>query len=809
LSLTTLTACGSGAGKGSNEPPSTVGSPAKLQERSVDEQPEVAVIVRSGDPRAGLSFVIGNDASLEDSLLLSALLTTRLEKRSLRFDVRLSLDIISIVGALETIESVKPIVRAVDECIRAEIGTKDVAVSAFVSNYQRLRQLYRAEETALERRGCLGELDVSSPVEPSVNGEMVKRLERLRRRLYTVKNAHWGVVGSETMVGAVVEALKTVPPWPTTRVTMGRWPTADGVALVKASSNRCSLVVRTNDAEQAFALSRAVNSEQGETFEILSGRFPGYRVVQSHPTAMTRGGCLRVEIEALQRREAPAISELLSVTRVISDAIRQRVPQGHDTRLTKGLAALEQPEPISASMLAGEVSLSTAETVQPERFFLQIQTESVPEGTTLTQKKFLDELLGVVPERTKLPVLTRVESGQGKMYALLASSCVPPLEPKRLVGSSSLFLSAMASRYSGVDGVTLQPWISAEGGGLFAFTGKRYDEETTRQQAERLGRALGRAATSLIADNDAFWQQRAARLFQLGPGPRPALWHAIQSLAPEHPGLVAPEGVYSTIESIAPLELRERQLLWQSQGLRLAVVLSDSANEAESVARAISRWGLPLQGSLGNCTLEQVEPPAVGSIEVENARGNSGDASIALSIALPAGDGLPSVYAYWLLRLLTQPNGLLEKLSYESGVPAQFDATVVGGPKRRGIVFVVGAPAAQTETALDALKKLFEAMANGSKPDELGYSKLESWFREREYARRSDPRQRLIELWTYAGRTPETSESSFRAYLRRAFTDGQAMVVRATSKPEKSQVEPKNGVDPTSSKSRRKGKSAL
>jgi hypothetical protein len=748
--------------------------------------------------------VLGITANQEGTLALAALLAARLENQSIRFEVRPALDVISVVGAIQSASTVEHIVKALDECLRAEVRGSELSSPAFVTQLKRLSYLDRAREVALDRRGCLDETEAANPVAFVGNMDSVKLLERHRRSAFTEQNARWGVVGSEAIVGAVLKALENVPVWPTDRVAVGQWPKKNSATFVKASPNRLSLVVRTSDAERAFAVSRELNGEQGETAEILAGRFTGLHITLARPTAMNHGGCLRVDFDATQQQDPVTYAEFLGAARVITGAVRDWAPRRDATRHAMVLAALEQPDPVWASQLAAEVSLSKSESTQNDHFFLQLQTAETPPQTP---EKLLEEVLSAA-SHSPLEVLTRIEAGQGKMYALLASPCVPALESKRLVGSSALFLSAMAKRYTGFDGVTLQPWISPEGAGLVASTGKLQADETTYAQAERLGRALARAATSLPPNNDVFWQYRATSLGRSGPGPRPALWQALQALAPEHPGLVAPEGVYSTIEGIEPLELRERQRQWQTQELRLALLLSDTISAADRISKAIARWGVPPQRNTNGCPIAQVESALSGTTQVEADTASTGDAAVTMSIRLPSGDGLSSIYAYFLLRLLTAPTGLFEKLGRDTPLTAQFDATIVGGTKRRGLLVAVGTPADKADTVVEALKKLFVDLGNGSAPATLDYAELEAWYREREDGQRSDPRQRLVELWTHASSAPVTSEVSFRTYLRRAFTEGEMMVVRTTPKPEKVQDRPQTGPTPSAPKSRGKAKSA-
>lgn len=810
--LLSVVACGPNARVPTRTEASNSGHSATLQERHVDERPEVAIIVRSGDPRAGLSLVLGAPVNVRDLFALSALYALRLEKAALPFEVRPSIDTIAIVGPLETAESTGKTVAVIDACVRTAVQPMELNSPRFGESFKRIADAYSVFERERERSACFdGSSDRTFDPRSSDSSDRsvtVQALESLRRGIFSYNNARWGIVGDERTVATVVEAIEHGPAWSSVSKPKERRAFDSRARISKNAQNHATLIVKFPSVNQAFELQRGLSKSPNEVLEILAARCPRLRLGSVRSTSMIDGGCLRIDWDANAPLETNLEDEFVEAAQVVIDSIRANDLATEVSQFAKVQAVLEVSEAPLAAQLAAEISLSKDSTQIASNYF-DVQLTDAPKRSS---EQLAVELLPPKFSANRIETVTQIESGQGRMYALLASPCIPTFEPKRLVGSAALFLSVAAERFSGFDGVTLEPWVSSEGAGLVASTGKLHWDESTQAQAERLGRALGRAASTLPVNNEAFFRARAETLVRLGSRPMPALWQAVQSLAPEHPGLVAPEGVYSTIEAISPEELRERQRYWQSGELRLAVSLSDTPAAADRIASVISRWRGVVSRSSGGCRLEAMEPATAGNVQLALESAKSGDAAVTVSIRLPAGDGTSAAYAQWLLRLMAASGGWLEGISVDAPGAMRLEATVVGGPKRRGLIIAIGGPTEKAESVAAAVSHLFRELGSGNVPGPLDYKSLDGWYRARELHRRSDPRKRLVELWTGPSTgvaTPsEPSEAGFRTYLRRAFTEGEVTIVRATAKPEKTQDPPRGQSKATLGKGRAREKAA-
>jgi hypothetical protein len=294
----------------------------------------------------------------------------------------------------------------------------------------------------------------------------------------------------------------------------------------------------------------------------------------------------------------------------------------------------------------------------------------------------------------------------------------------------------------------------------------------------------------------------------MGLKPSEGLWQAILSLAPEHPGLIAPEGVYSTLIALSPTELRERHLQWQKSAFKLAVLSSDTPQASERIANTIARWRGPIGTLTNECRLDKIEPPISRDIQVEFDPANSENAAVTVAVPLPPGEGPEAIYAQFLLRLLVQSKGVIERISVDVPILTRPEVTLVGSTKRRGLIVTFGGPPEKGGIIVEALKKWFVDLGNGSIPSGFDYAGLEGWYRERETLRRTDPRQRLVELWKGTKLQAATSDAGFRAYLRRAFSEGTRSFVRATPRPEKAIATPRSLPKQPPPKTRSRSKTA-
>jgi hypothetical protein len=781
-------ACGPSTRLGRSLESPTQGQSAVLQERHVEERPEVAVVVRAGDPLAGLALVLSVNTTARELIAFVALLEVRLERAALKFKVHPSVDTIAIVGPILGSEDAEKLIKAIDGSVRKEVQNSEVRSASFREHFAKQLELFRATELAVERRGCLADTFEPSTLALEENDESIKKLEALRRQVFSRINARFGLVGSETVITKAIDTVENVEKWPNFTQSFGANLDAVQVSQSKSTPGRASLVVRTKDANRAFALAREMSNTRGDLAERIRARFPNLLFSVFRTSALSRGACLRIDLEEVKGSDSAEEGDLIEAARTLVDTIRDDSPLRDVSDFAKVQAVLEQPDPEIAARIAAEILLSKQDVEASDRFYIELGSKESSQRPLEQIQKYLRE----PSPHQRIETVTQIESGQGRMYALLASNCVPALEPPRLVGSSALFLSAITENFSGIDEVTLKPWVSPEGAGIVAYTGKMSPNETTFEQAERLGRALGRAVSSSIKNNESFWRTRSIAMERMGLKPSEGLWQAILSLAPEHPGLIAPEGVYSTLVALSPMELRERHLQWQKSALKLAVLSSDTPQASERIANTIARWRGPIGTLTNECHLDAIEPPLSRDIQIEFDPANAENAAVTVAVPLPPGEGAEAAYAQFLLRLFVQSKGVIDRISVDVPITTRPDVTLVGSTKRRGLIVTFGGSPEKGGIIVEALKRWFVDLGNGSIPSGFDYAGLEGWYRERETLRRTDPRQRLVELWKGTKLQAVTSDAGFRAYLRRAFSGGTLSIVRATPRPEKNIATPQS-----------------
>jgi len=783
---------------------------AMLEQRHLDARPAVAAITRSGDPRPGLALAFAVDAKLDEILGLSAVLSVRLQKLTPLGEVLPRIDTIAIVGSPSTLAEATAFVAQIDLAIRSEVRPEELTNPLFRENFLRLSQSVHIADLDRARSGCLGDPPRSVPFETLADTDRAKLLEESRRRVFQEQKARWGIAGSDRVVDAIVRAVESAPAWPSVTATDRLSPLKNSVTFRRGILSLVALEIRASRADHSFALARELSEPRSDLRIMLANRFPGLRVETVHAFALVHGGCLQANVVGDTASDALSERELISAVRAIL-ATRSRIYDSSAGATVQ--VALEQTDASRAALLAAEAALNQPSATVLDQVSVGVETRANlmahAAGETVKSEELFDSQANTAFAFQKL---VRVENGQGQIHALLATSLLPGFEPKRGVGAMSLLLGSAAERHTGEEGVALTPWISPDGAGLLASTGKRDRAETSHEQAARLGRVLGRALTSMPLDTDFIWRERSAALARLGKAPRPALEQALLALAPDHPGLVSPQGLYSTIEATNPLELRARGLHWLAQELRLAVLANDGASMADDVERSIASYLAPYRYDAKHWVTDAIEPARTGDTTVEVPSRDSVDAAFTVCLRLPSGQGLPAIYADWLLRLLTADSGVLSRWTSERKLFSRFDAVIVGGPRLRGLILAGGVPGVSPISELNAIKSLLAELATGSEPKEVSFDELQRWSRERQFRRLSNPRQRLIDLWLNDAPAPSPDEAGFRAYLRSAFAGADVMIVRATPKPEKPELPRPKSVKSTgltNGKSRTRGSSVM
>jgi hypothetical protein len=466
---------------------------------------------------------------------------------------------------------------------------------------------------------------------------------------------------------------------------------------------------------------------------------------------------------------------------MIGAELRRLARQLPDDELAT-LSVVEEADPRRAAALAALLAMSRETKKDLDRFRIEIDAGSQLETShpTSEQQRMLAEIATSALPLGTLPLVHVVERGQGSLYALVASPCAAWKESGKTVGATGLLIRAIASRYHEIHAVTIDPWISANGVGLIAHTRRLSVEETPAQQAARLGEALGRVLATLRLEPNDLWRTRNDLLPRLGPGPRPALWHALQALSPQYPGLVLPEGTFASIQAVSLGELQERRGELLRMPLRLAVLENDGAEQGGVLRHALMRWLSLLRLETDQCpVLTQQEALQAGEHRIESRFPDPDDAAVTIAMTLPALLPSDEAHADLLLRMLNRPSGWLAQRMRDNKIVASVAARVVGGSQRRGLVVAIGATPSSIDAATASIRELFKELGTATLPQPSNIAEAIAETQQANRIRRMDPRVRLEDLWLSRGRIEGLDDVSFRNYLKRAFAGSNMLLVRS------------------------------
>jgi hypothetical protein len=375
----------------------------------------------------------------------------------------------------------------------------------------------------------------------------------------------------------------------------------------------------------------------------------------------------------------------------------------------------------------------------------------------------------------------RVEQGQGELWLLLASPCGVLSEGETDAGMTALALmTALASRSPSSRGVTLDPWIAADGVGVMAHA-PRLARETSREHTARVAEEAARALAVFPFAPSPFATARAALLGRIGDGIAPdgkAMGAIAAALVPGHPSRLAPLGSW---DQLAKAGLEGASLRWGSLNggpLRLAVLANDGPEQAEDAARIVDRWVVRTPQPRACSPAEAPPSPKAGTLSVTIAS-SSPLAQALIGVPVPKQGAEDAAFGELLLAGLGGSEGWLAKALGSPSIAATAEARLVGGANGAALIVDVRAGEASLEGAVAQVRGLFDRLrqgAIGAADFERSAAQRERWDVEASL----DPRRRLVELWRdkKALKTAPSLEA-LRAWAAASLRDDKLVVVLA------------------------------
>ncbi|MBK7582162.1 MAG: hypothetical protein IPI67_18390 [Myxococcales bacterium] len=736
--------------------------------RTLDDRPAIGLVERDGDPRGAVAIAVAHDFGSEASAGLAQLLKARLVRAGFsQIDARPS----ALGFVLTTLVTSPADAAHFVEAVSAALATP-ITDAELPRTLPRVPTLTGAAQTAVF--ACSGELGATAsggsgaPEPPDA-----RALEAWRARLLSPGAVAFSAVGKRALLDALATAVASTPRMGGQPTLNDKWPDADVVGAVPSAQGRLTLAYRLGDPARALEVARLFatpGSVLSARLLALDGDFRLDRVVA---TSHVRGACLRVDVRSASNQPRPrdvarAASVVDEETRPLLDG-RAGEPQTLDDAVVRpshpgDAAAAAAWRALAARLPGGQTRRAVS------------WLGAVPADGNMSFERALTSL-EAARQRSTLERRARIETGQGELFALVASPCGTLSESGDDAGLHLALARAIAQKREGFSGVSIEPWITPDSVGLLAHAPRASASESADQHARRIGDALGRALVATrIAGTDVA-ETKADLLQEIGPAGQQGYFAALDAASGGHPSWLDPRGTWRAVSALETATLDARRRLLLSGPLRLAVLANSSTTQAEHTAAALERWTRPYRSEVGACAAGAMNAAKSGELSVEIGSDNPPRTYLVLPLAR-AVSGVERE-AEWTVFLLNRSGGWLEQtLGNESASRAR--ASLLGGKSARVLMIEVQAPDADRDAALAKVRSLMQRLSKGGATS-ADADAARRHFEARDAERALDPRARVVDLWRGAG-PPRADAGSWKRFQTQLGAAPE-LVVHAKTRP--------------------------
>jgi hypothetical protein len=766
---TLLSGCG-GPSAAVSAAENAAGSPVEV--RAGHDYPSLSLVARDGDPFAAIAFAAAHDGGATISAWLGALIDER-GRRALAHgvEVRPNGNGVVVRVRVDTPAQARQAVAFARDAL-----SRPVTPAEFGRIAERVRanSPVRAFVSASERAAgeCVGELGTARPGEkPSAPD-----FEKWRASIFSSESVAFAAVGRRAVLDAAAEALRDGAAWPDGNGPEDPWPVADvsGAYAVEGTGRTLSVALRVGDAARALEAAKALGARRSAISSHAVALDPSWSVDRVVATTRPRGACLRIDLRAKAGSATPLLSAA-EVGALTLDEAARALEEAKGAVFSLDRPVLESWDPRNAAAIAAWHALSGRREQGPRR---SVVSYAHPPSDTDGDARFPGLLARAATERraASFDVRRQSEPGQGELWLLLASPCATATETTRSAGVSALAIRTLAATAMDVDGVHIEPWVSAEGIGLLSHGPRAFASESPARHAARVAAALGRAlAGAQIGDEDV-GLARTALQAELDPETEP-LWPVVlEALSPKHPSLLDPRGTWQSITDLSTqaAEIERHAVLRGS--LRLALLGPDAAARSGDALLELTRWLHPDRARNARCPALPPLAAHPGEYEVDAPAATAGARAV-IAVTLPLGNtgGVP-LEAEYTAYLLNRAGGWLERAVRAPGLAARAEATVLGGADAAALAIEVAAPGPTAKPAAAQIRALLSRLSDGTvTADELAQARAA--YDEMHAAQQVDPRRRVVELWLarIAAKAPDLA--SLRAFHRQAFAAERHVIV--------------------------------
>jgi hypothetical protein len=731
--------------------------------RADDNRPRLGLVLRDGDPAAGVAVAIAHDLGGSASSWLGALLQLRLEAAGTRAEVRPSGNALVLRTSARTPKDVERAVTAASNALKTPFTEQDRG---------RARERFKAAPTArawtskadAAVSACIGE---TGDAAPALNPSLAD-LERFRTSVLSTESVAFAVVGPRALLDAGEDALKDTDGWPKHRVLQDGWPAADAFGFTR-------FAVRTADAAKAVAAGRSLGARDSPLSVHLAALDPAWSVQRAAAAARPRGACVRVDLAPLASvAPEPADLEGVAALALAELGIELDVPSEGAWILDQ--SALSASDARDAAAIAAWRALTGVLDPGPNRAFVAALARP---GDGQTDDGLTRGIARAVQARgeASVDVVRLTEGGQGEQWMLLANPCATASESTRDAGRRALVVRTLAEKASGAAGVQIEPWVSTSGIGLLAHAARQGPAETPEAQAERIASALGRSLAGATIHNDDTASARTRLLTELAPEIEPLWPAALDALSPGRASLLDARGTWQAVSdlSVESIEVDRHALV--RGPLRFALLLNAEGTKTERATLSLERWLKPERKSQVRCPAPVTVTPKPGEYTVDAPKAPTSESHALVGVTLPSGKPGPTpLEARITAYLLNRPSGWLDTAVRLPGLALHAEASVLGGGEASALVVEVSAPEQKAKEAAQQVRALLARIADGS-TTQAELDAAQKGLDAAELERASDPRHRVVRLWLAEPRSPAPDLAALRRFHKQTLAPERHVLV--------------------------------
>jgi hypothetical protein len=715
--------------------------------RSLPDRPPISLVARAGDPHGAVALATAHDLGSEASVGVATLLEARLEAKGFPgAESRahaLGFEVFTLVsGPAEASRFVQVAAGA----LRTPLSQREPGLATVRTKLNLLRGRALATTSEAAVVACSGELGApTTPFADPTSAEGVARLEAVRKRVASTQAAAFAAVGPAALLDAAAQALAETNPWPALSAPADPWPESDVVDVSRSPTRpmRASLALRVGDAAAVLDAARTLGRPSAALGARLSALEPAWNVERIVGTARPRGGCLRVDL-ASSDASSSDVNAAARAAAVVAEEAELAIALGATERWAIDESVVLSSDPRQAAGAAAWRPLVARLKPGKNRRFLNV---SLPAHDANAGAALRAAFERATAQRSTIEERVRVEAGQGELWALLASPCGTLGESRHDAGLGALVVHALSRQADALDyDVTVEPWVTPDGLGLLAHAPRRSPAESSATQAERVGAALGRLLAAARVEGAAFAEARARLLESVGPGPRPGLWVALNTVSSDHPSWLEPRGSFEALSEASGYAADARRRALVHGPLRLAVLANGGPEQSAALVRGAGRFLRPLRGEPARCPLAPRRTAKRAELTIEASEVDPEDAQAYLTLELASGQGSTSAEARALTYLMNRSGGWLEQALHKPNLSASARARVVGATNASAIVIEVQALDGRVKDAVAELKRLLERLSRGS-VSEPELAAARSIFEREELEAQLEPRRRVVDLW--------------------------------------------------------------